>query len=233
MTRTRIVATVGPVTATSEKLRALMEAGVDVFRLNFSHGTHAQHGEVIKGIRHLAGDKPIAILQDLCGPKLRLRKPVKGRPGEIVELELPPSVRKGDPVLLAQGLSNLIDNALKYAPAYGAIEVGVQRSELGTVEIYVADNGPGIEEAEKSKVMQRFYRGDASRGTPGVGLGLSLVQAIAKLHGAQVDLQDNAPGLRAVITMSYDASATAARDSAPSESPAAPAAAPPTLATLP
>jgi pyruvate kinase len=107
MTRTRIVATVGPATSSSEKLRALMEAGVDVFRLNFSHGTHAQHGEVIKGIRHLAGDRPFAILQDLCGPKLRLKKPVKGKPGEIVEIELPASVRKGDTVLLADGIMQL------------------------------------------------------------------------------------------------------------------------------
>src|SRR5204863_517110 len=107
MTRTRIVATLGPATNTSEKIRALIEAGVDVFRLNFSHGTHEFHGELIKGIRRIAGDRPIAILQDLCGPKLRLTRPVKGRPGEIVEIDLPPSVRKGDPVLLADGIMHL------------------------------------------------------------------------------------------------------------------------------
>jgi signal transduction histidine kinase len=139
----------------------------------------------------------------------------------------------GDPVLLAQGLSNLIDNALKYAPAYGTIEVGVQKTADGTVEVSVSDNGPGIEDSEKSKVMQRFYRGDASRGTPGVGLGLSLVQAIAKLHGAHVDLRDNAPGLRAVIAMSYDTSSAAVRDPGLLESPPPEAAPPPTLATLP
>ncbi len=102
-----------------------------------------------------------------------------------------------------------------------------------TVEVSVSDNGPGIEDSEKSKVMQRFYRGDASRGTPGVGLGLSLVQAIAKLHGAYVDLRDNAPGLRAVITMPCDASLAPAHDSAPLEAPPPEADAPPTLATLP
>ena len=107
MTRTRIVATLGPATNTSEKIRALIEAGVDVFRLNFSHGTHEAHGELIKGIRRIAGDRPIAILQDLCGPKLRLTKPVKGKPGEIVEVDLPPSVKKGDPVLLADGIMHL------------------------------------------------------------------------------------------------------------------------------
>ena len=107
MTRTRIVATLGPASSSSEKLRALIEAGVDVFRLNFSHGTHAQHGELVKGIRHIAGDRPIAILQDLCGPKLRLTRPVKGKPGEVVEIDLPQDVRPGDPVLLADGIMQL------------------------------------------------------------------------------------------------------------------------------
>ena len=139
----------------------------------------------------------------------------------------------GDPVLLAQGLSNLIDNALKYAPARGTIEVGVQKISDGILEISVSDNGPGIEDAEKSKVMQRFYRGDASRGTPGVGLGLSLVQAIAKLHGAQVDLRDNAPGLRAVLTIPYDGSSPALRDSEPLGAASASATASPSLAALP
>src|SRR5439155_1224799 len=103
MTRTRIVATLGPASSSSEKIRALIEAGVDVFRLNFSHGTHAQHGDLIKGIRHIAGDRPIAILQDLCGPKLRLSRPVKGRPGDIVEIDLPATVRAADGVMVARG----------------------------------------------------------------------------------------------------------------------------------
>lgn len=107
MTRTRIVATLGPASCASEKIRALIEAGVDVFRLNFSHGTHDEHGQYIRAIRKQSGDRPIAILQDLCGPKLRLRKPVSGRPGEIVEIELPSSVRAGDPVLLADGYMSL------------------------------------------------------------------------------------------------------------------------------
>ncbi len=110
----------------------------------------------------------------------------------------------GDPVLLAQALSNLIDNALKFAPTNGAIEVGVQ-TRGGGAEISVSDNGPGIADAEKSKVVERFYRGDASRGTPGVGLGLSLVQAVAKLHGSALALSDRSPGLRVALTVPLDA----------------------------
>ncbi|HSZ07601.1 MAG TPA: HAMP domain-containing sensor histidine kinase [Steroidobacteraceae bacterium] len=134
----------------------------------------------------------------------------------------------GDPVLLAQALSNLIDNALKYAPQPGSIEVAVQRS-AGGAEISVSDHGPGIDEAEKNKVVQRFYRGDASRGTPGVGLGLSLVQAVAKLHGSSLELKDNGPGLRAVLTLTIDESGVSPRETAPPE-PAAAAVAPSTLA---
>ena len=108
-----------------------------------------------------------------------------------------PVLVSGDPVLLAQAVGNLIDNALKYAGDKGSVKVDVQHRTDGAVEICVSDDGPGIPADEKSKVAQRFYRGDASRGTPGVGLGLSLVQAVAKLHGGTLDLTDNFPGLRA------------------------------------
>ena len=116
----------------------------------------------------------------------------------------------GDPVLLAQALSNLIDNALKYAPVNGAIEVAVLKRGDGTAQVSVSDNGPGIADSEKNKVVERFYRGDASRGTPGVGLGLSLVQAVAKLHGSALELSDQNPGLRVALTMPLDAASTVA-----------------------
>jgi hypothetical protein len=108
-----------------------------------------------------------------------------------------PVLVSGDPTLLAQAVGNLVDNALKYAGAQGVVKVEVQQRADGSLEICVADDGPGIPDAEKPKAAQRFYRGDASRGTPGVGLGLSLVQAVAKLHGGTLELNDNFPGLRA------------------------------------
>jgi len=128
---------------------------------------------------------------------------------ELKEIELRfsaagPAIVSGDPVLLAQALSNLIDNALKYAPKNGVIEVAVRRREDGAAVISVSDNGPGIAAAEKSKVVERFYRGDASRGTPGVGLGLSLVQAVAKLHGSVLELSDRTPGLCVALTIPAD-----------------------------
>jgi signal transduction histidine kinase len=123
----------------------------------------------------------------------------------------------GDPVLLAQALSNLIDNALKFAPVDGTIGVAVHKRADGSVQISVADNGPGIQDAEKAKVFERFYRGDASRGTPGVGLGLSLVQAVAKLHGSALELSNLYPGLEVVLTL------PGAPDSPPAISQIAPA----------
>jgi signal transduction histidine kinase len=142
-----------------------------------------------------------------------------------------PLLVSGDPVLLAQALSNLIDNALKFAPQRGLIEVAVQRRDDLCAEISVADNGPGIDDSEKLKVMQRFYRGDASRGTPGVGLGLSLVQAVAKLHGSALELRDNAPGLRVVMTIPLDSSSS--RATQPRGSSSSDVVAPPSLASLP
>src|SRR5580693_856868 len=126
----------------------------------------------------------------------------------------------GDPVLLAQALSNLIDNALKYAPVNGTIEVAVLKRDDGTAEISVSDNGPGITDSEKTKVVQRFYRGDASRGTPGVGLGLSLVQAVAKLHGSTLSLADREPGLRVSLTLPLDAAGAPALATQPQDSAA-------------
>jgi signal transduction histidine kinase len=112
-----------------------------------------------------------------------------------------PLVLAGDPLLLAQAIGNLIDNALKYAQENGAITVEASRRPDGAIEVAVSDDGPGIPDEEKSKVLERFYRGDASRGTPGAGLGLSLVAAVAKLHGGVLKLTDNHPGLRATLVV--------------------------------
>jgi len=107
----------------------------------------------------------------------------------------------GDPVLLAQALSNLIDNSLKCVAERGAISVRVGQRADGAVEIAVADDGPGIAEADRPKATERFFRGDASRATPGVGLGLSIVDAVAKLHGGALQLLDNHPGLLAQMVL--------------------------------
>ncbi len=98
-------------------------------------------------------------------------------------------------------MGNLIDNALKYAPANGRVEVTTLRRGDGSAELAIADDGPGIPDADKPRAAQRFFRGDASRGTPGVGLGLSIVDAVARLHGGALELADNHPGLRACMAI--------------------------------
>lgn len=107
----------------------------------------------------------------------------------------------GDPVLLAQALGNMVDNALKFTPVRGMIAITARRLDADTVAVVVADNGPGIPEHERTRVIERFYRVDASRGTPGVGLGLSVVSAVARLHGGGLTLEDNHPGLRATMRL--------------------------------
>jgi signal transduction histidine kinase len=104
----------------------------------------------------------------------------------------------GDPLLLAQAVNNLIDNALKYTLPGGTVTVSTLQSgtDAGFV---VADTGPGMTPAQRARATERFFRGDASRGTPGVGLGLSLVQAVARLHGGTLEFADRQPGLAATI----------------------------------
>jgi signal transduction histidine kinase len=110
--------------------------------------------------------------------------------------------------LVGQAVANLIDNAIKYsskaAPdATGAaktIAICLRGVEDG-IEIAVADNGPGIAPEDRERVLKRFVRLEKSRTEPGTGLGLSLVQAVARLHGGKVRLENNAPGLRVVLTL--------------------------------
>jgi signal transduction histidine kinase len=105
----------------------------------------------------------------------------------------------GDRHLLAQAAANLVDNALKYAPG-GEVRLTAERHG-GEALLTVADRGPGIPADKRDSVFDRFVRLEASRSTPGKGLGLSLVRAVARLHGGAVRLEDNHPGLRAVLAL--------------------------------
>jgi signal transduction histidine kinase len=100
----------------------------------------------------------------------------------------------GDRDLLFDALSNVVDNAIKHGAEAGLVRVTVGAAARGAF-IAVADNGPGIPAAERGRVFKRFYRLERGRRTPGNGLGLSLVAAVARLHGARIELRDNAPGL--------------------------------------
>jgi signal transduction histidine kinase len=114
-------------------------------------------------------------------------------------------VRNGDEItvngnrnLLSQAIGNLLDNAVKFTPAGGTITLTAKRSAEGA-EVSVADTGPGIPSEDRKRVLQRYVRLDKARDTEGNGLGLSLVEAIARQHGATFTLEDNKPGLLASI----------------------------------
>jgi signal transduction histidine kinase len=102
--------------------------------------------------------------------------------------------------LLGQALGNLIDNAMKHAGAGGELVVRVAAGG-GEVTIAVEDRGPGIAQGQRALALKRFGRLDAARSMPGAGLGMALVEAVAKLHGGRFELADNAPGLVARVVL--------------------------------
>jgi hypothetical protein len=110
-----------------------------------------------------------------------------------------PIAIEGNRSLIAQALANLVDNAIKYTPAGGKVHIQAAQAP-DSVELTVADSGPGIPADDRPRVTERFVRLEASRNSPGTGLGLSLVAAVAHFHNAELALEDNVPsGLKAVL----------------------------------
>jgi len=105
----------------------------------------------------------------------------------------------GDRAMIQQAIANLVDNAVKFSPDRDTVRLRADVAAM--VIITVEDRGPGIPLAEREKATDRFYRGETARSTPGSGLGLSLVLAVANLHGGTLRLEDNQPGLRAVLSL--------------------------------
>lgn len=102
--------------------------------------------------------------------------------------------------LLSQAIANLIDNAMRHAASGGSIVLGLAE-EGGTLRITVADRGPGIAVEDRAEALRRFGRLDSARSLPGAGLGLALVEAVARLHGGTLELAENDPGLVATLVL--------------------------------
>ncbi len=138
-----------------------------------------------------------------------LYEPVADDKGMALKVDAPrPLPVRGNRELISQALANLLDNAIKYArPAAGTVNgapapiVVAARGEGDRILLSVADAGPGIAADDRGRVIERFVRLEQSRSEPGSGLGLSLAAAVAHLHGGELRLEDNAPGLRAVIAL--------------------------------
>jgi signal transduction histidine kinase len=131
--------------------------------------------------------------------------PVAEDEGAVLETHVTEGIRlRANRELLGQALVNLVDNAMKYGKPAGdasaRIAIGV-RQQAGRVIIEVGDNGPGIAPEDRERVLERFVRLEKSRTEPGSGLGLSLVAAVARLHKGTFRIEDNAPGVRAVMDL--------------------------------
>jgi hypothetical protein len=138
-----------------------------------------------------------------------LYEPLAEEKGIVLKVEADtPVPLKGNRELIGQALANLVDNAIKYAGPYkeqanGAPVKVVVRAlgEGDRILLTVSDSGPGIPETDRSRVVERFVRLEQSRSEPGSGLGLSLASAVARLHGGELTLSDNEPGLKSIIAL--------------------------------
>ena len=138
-------------------------------------------------------------LSELVGSMVELYAPVSEERGLTLQAEVDPGAQVvGSRQLLAQALANLLDNAIKFTPEGGHIRV-LLRAAGASPEVVVEDDGPGIPADKREAVLGRRVRLDEARKLPGSGLGLSLVAAVTKLHGARLILDDAGPGLRVVL----------------------------------
>jgi signal transduction histidine kinase len=181
-----------PVRELAQSASAETERATDVFR-------------ALLHIAQIAGGEPASRfgpvdLVATASQMAELYAPAAEERGDHLVLDLPdgPVRIYGEAGLLGQALANLIENALRHAPGGGEITISVS-TDGRTAKLSVADRGPGIPEAERGKVLRRLYRLERSRTTPGNGLGLALVSAIASLHEAELSLSDNQPGLRVTL----------------------------------
>ena len=155
--------------------------------------------EVESGARKAAFSRvDLAEVVDTVAEVYRGAAEEKGQ--ELLHRVDPGVVTTGDRELLVQLFANLVENAIRHCPGGARIEL-VARREGDSVEVVVSDNGPGIPEAMRGKVLQRFVRLENSRTSPGYGLGLSLAAAIASLHDAPLGVADNGPGLRVAVKL--------------------------------
>lgn len=140
-------------------------------------------------------------LTALVGDLVELYEPLAQDKGQLIRWnkQKVPTLH-GDRDLLFQAFSNVLDNAIKYTPDQGHIELCIDNQPEG-IGLTISDSGPGIPADERKKVLERFYRLELNRSSPGNGLGLSLVAAIVKFHQGQLSLGDNNPGLKVTILL--------------------------------
>jgi signal transduction histidine kinase len=152
----------------------------------------------VEGSARRAGFRPLD-LAAVCHTVVEAFAPAAEDAGQTVTLAAPaPVTIVGDAELLTQMLVNLVENALRHTPEGSHIRVSAD-ARGATAVLTVVDDGPGIPEAERERVFDRFYRLERSRSTAGSGLGLAMAAAVARLHRAQIELGDAGPGLEVEV----------------------------------
>jgi signal transduction histidine kinase len=179
---------------------AVLEAAIaDIHAVLATFNAVLRIGQIESGARR-AGFREVdlaAVARDI----VEAFQPAAEEEGKSLTAELDDALPlSGDRELLTQMVANLVDNALRHTPSATHIVVASARRGGGG-RLTVSDDGPGAPEAERRRIFERFYRLDAARSTPGDGLGLSVVAAIAELHGMAYAAEDNAPGLRIVVDL--------------------------------
>ena len=148
-------------------------------------------------------------LADLVRDLGDLFEPVVEDAGQNLTIKVPegPAPFFGHALILRQALGNLLHNAARYAGQGARVTLALARSDAGGVDLIVADSGPGVPAVDRGRVLERFVRLDETRATSGSGLGLAIAAACAKLHGGELVLRDNHPGLRVVLSLPNPAKA--------------------------
>jgi len=189
----------------SEAKSVLRSAASDAKQIITTFDALLRIAEIEAGARRARFDR--VDLSDVVETVADAYGPEAEQAGQRLETKIGPNLFiTGDRELLTQAFADLVENAIRHA-GKGAIIYLMAVSHAATVEAMVSDTGPGVPEADRERVLSRFVRLEASRSTPGTGLGLTLVKAIADLHNARLELSDNGPGLRVTITFAQPAPA--------------------------
>ena len=189
----------------AEAKAVLRSAAADAKQIITNFDAMLRIAEIEAGARRSRFD--LVDLSDVVETVADAYGPEAEQAGQRLETKIGPKLYvTGDRELLTQAFADLVENAIRHAGKGAAICL-MAVSHAASVEAMVSDTGPGVPEADRERVLARFVRLEASRTTPGTGLGLTLVKAIADLHNARLALSDNDPGLRVTITFAQPAQA--------------------------
>jgi signal transduction histidine kinase len=198
LTRARLTLERGRTNATSlEQLQTVADRAISGIDQSLTIITALLRLAEIENSRRSAGFGSVP-LHDMLREVCDLYEPIAENKNIALHVEVGHRLNvRGDRDLLFEAVANLVDNAIKFTPEGGKIDIGLSRGDSETI-IRVTDTGCGISEQEREAVLRRFYRSDKIRNTPGVGLGLNLVAAIVKLHGFRLVIHSG-PGCRVEI----------------------------------